>query len=83
MNLSLWEGHSAEEKFGLLTEMGAAVRSGIMPKPQYTLIHPGAKLSADEVQQLYIWTRAERQRLRHESEEMKSRRSREETAGAP
>jgi hypothetical protein len=66
MNLSRWEEYSADEKIGLLTAMGAAIRTGIMPPPRYTLMHPDAKLSAAQRDEIYRWTQAERQRLREE-----------------
>jgi cytochrome c len=58
MNLSRWEENTPEEKIEILTRMRAAARSGIMPPPQYTLIHPEAKLSATQIQELYAWARA-------------------------
>jgi len=59
MNLSRWEENSPEEKIEILTRLRAAARSGVMPPPQYTRIHPDAKLSATQIQELYAWARAE------------------------
>jgi cytochrome c len=57
MNLSRWEENSPEEKIAILTRIRAAARSKVMPPPQYTLIHPEAKLSAAQIQELYAWAR--------------------------
>jgi hypothetical protein len=65
MNLSRWEENSREEKIAILTKMRVAARSGVMPPVQYTLTHPDAKLSADQIQELYAWARAEGVRERH------------------
>jgi cytochrome c len=59
MNLSRWEENSAEEKIDLLKEIRAAARTGIMPPRQYTLVHPAAKLSPDQAQEIYNWARAQ------------------------
>ncbi len=64
MNLSRWDENSPEEKIAILTRMRAAARSRVMPPPQYTLIHPEAKLSATQIQELYAWARAEGSRER-------------------
>jgi cytochrome c len=68
MNLSRWEENSPEEKIAILTRMRAAARSGVMPPPQYTLIHPEAKLSAAQIQELYAWARAEGGREREKGD---------------
>jgi hypothetical protein len=68
MNLSRWEENSPEEKIEILTRMRAAARSKVMPPPQYTLIHPEAKLSAAQIQELYGWARAEGAREREKGE---------------
>jgi hypothetical protein len=64
MNLSRWGEYSIEKRQELLTRLAAAVRSRQMPPPRYTLIHPGAKLSATDVEQIYQWARGERQLLK-------------------
>jgi cytochrome c len=64
MNLSLWEEYSDEEKIALLTEIGAALRRGIMPPSQYRMLHPEARLSEEQIEDVYQWTRSERRRLR-------------------
>jgi cytochrome c len=68
MNLSRWDENSPEEKIAILTGMRAAARSRVMPPPQYTLIHPEAKLSAAQIQELYAWARAEGAREREKGD---------------
>ena len=64
MNLSRWQEYSSEERLGLLSEIGSAVRNHEMPKQTYLLLHPEARLTDKERQQIYEWTRTERSRLR-------------------
>jgi len=64
-NLTRWEGYSPLEKQALLSAIGAAARTGVMPPSRYTLLHPESKLSRPERERLYLWTRAERLRLRY------------------
>jgi hypothetical protein len=64
MNLSRWQEYSNDERLGLLSEIGSAVRNREMPKQRYLLLHPEARLTDKERQQIYEWTRTERSRLR-------------------
>ena len=64
MNLSQWQDYSTEDRLRLLSEIGGAVRNGAMPVERYVLLHPEARLSDMERQQIYHWTRTERSRLR-------------------
>jgi hypothetical protein len=64
MNLSRWNEYSAEEKRGILSAMGAAVKNGVMPLPRYLHLHPEAKLSEAEIERIYQWTKSERRRLK-------------------
>jgi len=64
MNLSRWTTYSTEQKVKLLARMAAEVRNQRMPPARYTLLHPKARLSDAEIQQVYQWTRAERRKLR-------------------
>jgi hypothetical protein len=48
----------------LLGEIGSAVRNRKMPVQRYLLLHPEARLNDIERQQIYLWTRTERSRLR-------------------
>jgi hypothetical protein len=64
MNLSRWPDYSVDERMLLLSAIGSAVRNHAMPVKRYLLLHPEARLSDEERQQIYRWTRAERIRLR-------------------
>jgi hypothetical protein len=64
MNLSRWPDYSVEEREKILSEVATVVKNGEMPLPQYTLIHPDAKLSEADVDQIYQWARGERRRLK-------------------
>jgi hypothetical protein len=63
LNLSRWQDRNAAEQKALLSEIGAAARSGSMPPAQYRWLHPASKLSPEEREQVYRWTRAERSRV--------------------
>ena len=64
MNLSHWDAYSEDQKVGLLTKVGVEVRTRQMPLPKYLTLHPQARLSNDDVAQLYAWVQGERRRLR-------------------
>jgi len=64
-NLSRWEGYTPVEKQALLSAIGAAARTSVMPPRRYTFLHPQSKLSGPEREHLYRWTRSERLRLRN------------------
>jgi hypothetical protein len=63
MNLSRWQSYEDSEKSLMLSEIGSVVRNGVMPPRRYTMIHPEAKLSEAEVNEIYQWTRADRKLL--------------------
>ena len=63
MNLSHWQDVSTDDRLRLLSAIGSAVRNRAMPPQRYLLLHPEARLSDDERQQIYRWTRTERRRL--------------------
>lgn len=64
MNLSHWDAYSEDQKIELLTKVGVEVRNHLMPLPKYLKLHPQARLSNDDVAQLYSWVQGERRRLR-------------------
>ena len=64
MNLSQWQQYSAEDRIMLLSEIGGAVKNREMPVQRYLLLHSEARLSDQEREQIYQWTRAERKRLK-------------------
>jgi hypothetical protein len=71
-NFSLWAGMSAEDRIDLLTRISARVRSGEMPPKPYAMMH-GAYLTDRDKQQIAIWARAERKRIKTESIQQKER----------
>jgi hypothetical protein len=69
MNLSRWQIYEDSEKSLLLAEIGSVVRNRVMPPRRYTMIHPEAKLSEAEANEIYEWTRADRRLLNRSPEE--------------
>jgi uncharacterized membrane protein len=67
MNLSRWQDYSIDDQVRLLSAIGSAVRNREMPVQRYLLLHPEARLTDAERQQIYRWTRTERNRLRRRS----------------
>jgi cytochrome c len=64
MNLSRWNSYDSSQRQDLLSRIGSMVRNHKMPLSRYLLLHPEARLSDSDVDQLYQWTRYERKRLR-------------------
>ena len=64
MNLSRWQDYTVEQRIDLLTRMAVEVRNRKMPLPKYLNMHSEARLSAEDIQQLYSWTHSERKRLK-------------------
>jgi len=64
MNLSQWQEYSTDDRLMLLSEVGAAVKNHEMPVQRYLRLHSEARLSDQEREQIYQWTRAERKRLK-------------------
>lgn len=63
MNLSSWEQYSIDNRIDLLGKISSQLRKGKMPKKQYLLLHPEARLSESEQKLIVDWTKAERKRL--------------------
>ena len=63
MNLSAWGGYDKDKQSRRLRDMCEQVQDGEMPLNTYTPLHPGSKLSADDVKTLCDWANAERARL--------------------
>lgn len=63
MNLSEWGRYDQRDVDAKLRQICREVRSGGMPLSSYTPLHPGSKLSAEDVKTLCDWTDAERARL--------------------
>jgi len=63
MDLSHWQDYATDDRLRLLSEIGSAVRNRVMPVQRYLVLHPEARLSDIERQQIYRWARTERGRL--------------------
>jgi hypothetical protein len=63
MNLSEWGRNDRRWQGKKLQQMCDEVTDGGMPLSSYTPLHPGSKLSPDDVKTLCDWTEAERARL--------------------
>jgi len=63
INLSEWGKYTPRDVDSLLRQMCREVRAGVMPLSSYTPLHPGSKLSPEDVKTLCDWTNAERARL--------------------
>jgi len=66
MDLSGWPMYENGEKRRILSEVGEVVRSGIMPPKRYILLHGEAKLTQEEANHIYEWTRSSRSQLKME-----------------
>jgi hypothetical protein len=64
MNLSRWNDYDSDRRRQILSEIGSLVRNHQMPPRRYVLLHPEAKLSESDADQLYEWTRVERKWLK-------------------
>ncbi len=69
MDLSRWPTYDPSQKRLILSEIGVVVRNGSMPPRRYTLLHPEAKLSTDEANEIYQWTRSNRRLLKQDAGE--------------
>lgn len=63
LNFSEWGRYTEDDVDGMLKQICREVRSGVMPLSSYTPLHPGSKLSAEDVKTLCDWTDAERARI--------------------
>ena len=64
LDFSRWDRYSTDEKKDLLAQIGAVVRNRQMPLPRYLLLHPEARLTDQEVQTIYEWSKNQRHALR-------------------
>jgi hypothetical protein len=64
LNLSRWDGLEAADQRMLLTAIATVIENHEMPPHKYVVLHPEAKLSADDSIRVIEWARAERRRLR-------------------
>jgi hypothetical protein len=63
VNLSEWGRLDRDHQDKKLRQICDEVTDGAMPLSSYTPLHPGSKLSAEDLKALCDWTDAERQRL--------------------
>jgi hypothetical protein len=63
LNLSEWGTYDQRRKEKRLQEMCDLATDGEMPLSTYTPLHPGSKLTPEDVKTLCAWTEAERARL--------------------
>jgi hypothetical protein len=63
MNLSEWGRNEKDWQSKKLRQMCEEVQDGAMPLNSYTPMHPGSKLSPEDVKTLCDWTNAERARI--------------------
>ncbi|HSG30777.1 MAG TPA: heme-binding domain-containing protein [Thermodesulfobacteriota bacterium] len=56
-NFSTWDKYSAEKKSEIIEEIWEEVDEGEMPLWSYIILHPEAKLSADDKKVLYNWAK--------------------------
>ena len=63
LSLSEWGKYEKDRQGKKLQQMCDEVTDGAMPLSVYTPLHPGSKLTPDQVTTLCAWTEAERARL--------------------
>ena len=64
LDLSRWDQYGRGIQRDILARMSAALKSRQMPLPRYLLLHPGSKLSEEEIAKIDEWTQKERRRLK-------------------
>jgi cytochrome c len=64
LNLSEWQRYSAETQIDLLTRIGSEARNAQMPLKQYLILHPQARLTPEEQELIYAWTKSERKQIK-------------------
>jgi hypothetical protein len=63
LNFSEWGRYNRRDVEGLMKQICQEVKSGAMPLSSYTPMHPGSKLSPEDMKLLCDWTNAERARI--------------------
>ncbi len=63
LNFSEWGRYGLRKKDTRLKAICDQCQRGEMPIPSYALVHPGVRLSPDEVKRICEWTAEERNRL--------------------
>jgi hypothetical protein len=64
LNLSRWDTVEAVDQRMLLTAIATVIENHEMPPHKYLVLHPEARLSAEDSIRVIEWARAERRRLR-------------------
>jgi hypothetical protein len=73
LNLSRWDSLDPAEQRLLLTAIATVIENREMPPHRYLVLHPEAKLSAEDAVQVIEWTRDERRRLRGSMDKVTSK----------
>lgn len=63
LNFSEWDGYSKGRKLGYLAAIASATKSR-MPPQTYTMLHPDARLTGTERQELADWAKLEMRHVR-------------------
>ncbi len=63
LNFSEWGRYTQRDVEGMLKQICQEVKAEMMPLSSYTPLHPGSKLSTEDVKVLCDWTNAERARV--------------------
>lgn len=63
MNLSDWSKFNAVKSASKLDEICDEISNGTMPLKQYLIMHPKAKLTQEEIDEVCNWVDEERERL--------------------
>jgi hypothetical protein len=64
LNISRWDSLAPVDQRLLLTAIATVIENHEMPPHKYVVLHPEAKLSAEDSARVIEWTHAERARLR-------------------
>ncbi len=63
INLSEWPSANKRVGASWLLATCSGLKSGAMPKPRYLWLHPGARVSPAEIDQICEWSQSEARRL--------------------
>ena len=58
MDLSKWNEYTDGQRRGFMVAIGASIQSHRMPPAQYVWMHPGARLSSNELELIKSWASA-------------------------
>ena len=82
-NMSAWQSMNDESRMSVLSRIASVVHAAQMPPRTYVMLHPGARLSPEEQQQIYEWAKDERKRIRQEARQRSDQSSVETRTGKP